>query len=151
MKKLITITIMLLLSYNISFAANTAVENQDRAMEIYHSITCNACDSDNLALDDTKLGIELREIVENKVMAGFSDEEIIKQLILQYGDFISPKNDKINLSLILWVAVIVVAILGIISALYYIKASKRKFAKTNAIFYENEKSGITDVLDSINN
>ncbi len=73
MKKITIIAFTLIFISLPALAASTITENNERELEIYNSVNCNACDAPNLALDDTKLGKELKEIVENKVMAGFSN------------------------------------------------------------------------------
>ncbi len=66
--------------------------NKQRAQDLYHELRCVACNSQSIADSNAEIAAAMRQLVQEKIAAGWSDEQIKSFLRERYGDgiFFTP-------------------------------------------------------------
>jgi cytochrome c-type biogenesis protein CcmH/NrfF len=76
---------------------------------------------------DCPSGIPMREIIDEKIIAGISKEEIIQDFIDEYGEAVLAAPPKSGFNLYAWITPILALILGLIIVLFLlVKWSQRR-------------------------
>lgn len=116
MKKL---TALFLLFYSISlFAAEDMLDFDNLAQEkSYHHLTqqlrCPQCQNNNIADSNATIAVDMRHKVLELLKQGNSEQQVINYMIERYGHFVSYDPPITAATIILWIAPIVLMILGI--------------------------------------
>ena len=83
----------------------------------YHQLAlelrCLVCQNQNLAESDAELAGDLRLLVQEQLLAGSSDEEIIGYLVARYGEFVHYKPSFAGANLLVWLLPVAFLILGL--------------------------------------
>ena len=106
------------------------LENQKqelRARNISKNIRCMVCQ--NQSIDDSfaPLAKDLRILIRDKIMKGYTDEEVYAYLTDRYGDFILLKPPFKLTTLALWFLPFVFLAIGIFLLFFHNKESKKKY------------------------
>lgn len=75
-----------------------------RAREVSKELRCLVCRNESIDESNADLARDLRILVRERIMAGDSDEEVIKFLTDRYGEFVLLRPSTSGANLILWVA-----------------------------------------------
>ena len=102
----------------VALAANvSAVAAQDiyseETLEIARKLQCPVCQGQSVADSNSQLARQMRDIIERRVQAGESEEEIIAYFVASYGDWIVTEPEKSGFSLGLWWMPVLVVVLGV--------------------------------------
>ena len=133
-KNLLIILIFSLFQFfsNISFSVepDEVLKNQNlelRARNISKNIRCMVCQ--NQSIDDSfaPLAKDLRILIRDKIMKGYTDEEVYAYLTDRYGDFILLKPPFKLTTLALWFLPFIFLAVGIFLIFFYNKESKKKY------------------------
>ena len=103
---------------------NTKLET--RARSISKNIRCMVCQNQSIDESSAPLAKDLRILIRNKVVEGYSDGEIYKYLSSRYGDFILLNPPLKLITLGLWCLPLLFIFFGI-----YIIYSHNKKSKKN--------------------
>ncbi len=117
---------------NISFSVepDEILKNQNlelRARNISKNIRCMICQ--NQSIDDSfaPLAKDLRILIRDKIIKGYTDEEVYTYLTDRYGDFILLKPPFKLSTLALWFLPFVFFLIGIFLVFFHNKKSKKKY------------------------
>tara|TARA_B100000287_G_C20536900_1_gene743092 strand:+ start:525 stop:938 length:414 start_codon:yes stop_codon:yes gene_type:complete len=133
-KNLLIILIFSLFQFfsNISFSVepDEVLKNQNlelRARNISKNIRCMVCQ--NQSIDDSfaPLAKDLRILIRDKIMKGYTDEEVYAYLTDRYGDFILLKPPFKLTTLALWFLPFIFLAIGIFLVFFHNKESKKKY------------------------
>ena len=112
-----------------SFAGVTAVAAQDvysdETLEISRKLQCPVCEGQTVADSTSKLAVQMRAIIEEKVQAGESEEQIIDFFVARYGESIVTEPPKSGFSLALWWMPVVVVVLGAVVVGVFVRERTR--------------------------
>ena len=98
-----------------------------RARNISKKIRCMVCQ--NQSIDDSvaPLAKDLRILIRNKILEGYSDDEIFVYLTDRYGDYILLKPPFKLSTLALWSLPFVFFMIGIFVIFFHNKKSKKEY------------------------
>ena len=87
-------------------------EMQDRAKALFLQLRCVVCQNQSIGDSDADVARDLREIVREQMLAGKTDREIQDFLVARYGEFILLKPVFAWHTAILWVAPVLLLLVG---------------------------------------
>ena len=91
-------------------------EMQDRAKALFLQLRCVVCQNQSIGDSDADVAKDLREIVREQMLAGRTDGEIQDFLVARYGEFILLKPVFAWHTAILWVAPVLLLVIGALLA-----------------------------------
>ena len=117
-------------SISFSVEPDEILKNQNlelRARNISKNIRCMICQ--NQSIDDSfaPLAKDLRILIRDKIIKGYTDKEVYAYLTDRYGDFILLKPPFKLTTLALWFLPFVFLIIGIFLVFFHNKESKKKY------------------------
>jgi len=117
-------------SISFSLEPDEILKNQNlelRARNISKNIRCMVCQ--NQSIDDSfaPLAKDLRILIRDKIIKGYTDKEVYAYLTDRYGDFILLKPPFKLTTLALWFLPFVFLIIGIFLVFFHNKESKKKY------------------------
>jgi cytochrome c-type biogenesis protein CcmH len=102
------IAVLGLLLGNAVFAIDTASFDdpvlQSRYLKLTHELRCLQCQNESIADSNATLAGDLRRQVREMLLAGNSDQEILKFLTDRYGDFVLYRPPMSARTMIVWLA-----------------------------------------------
>ena len=84
--------------------ADMTERQQARAEVLYKEIRCPVCTAQAVAESDATLSKDLRRRIETLIVAGKTDEEVLQELTLTYGDDIRLRPAREARTVPLWAA-----------------------------------------------
>ena len=114
-------------SISFSVEPDEILKNQNlelRARNISKNIRCMVCQ--NQSIDDSfaPLAKDLRILIRDKIIKGYTDKEVYAYLTDRYGDFILLKPPLKLSTFALWILPFVFLAIGIFIVFFYNKKSK---------------------------
>ena len=116
------ITAFLILAVSLSVMAQTSPvpeplvfesqEQQDRFDKLTKELRCLVCQNQNLADSDAQLAHDLRREVHDLLLTGRNDDEIKQFLVDRYGDFVLYRPPVQTNTYLLWIAPLVLLLIG---------------------------------------
>jgi cytochrome c-type biogenesis protein CcmH len=88
----------------------------ERAQDVSSQLMCPTCKGQSVADSASAASNGIRKYINTRIDAGASDDEIIEELRLQYGDDIVLTPDRSGIAGLVWtlpVAVLVAAVVGL--------------------------------------
>jgi len=89
-------------------------QQEERFKQLTSELRCTVCQNQNLADSDAQLAHDLRAQVHEMLLAGKSDDEIKQFMVDRYGDFVLYRPPVQENTLLLWLAPIVLLLIGVI-------------------------------------
>ena len=83
-----------------------------KAREIFREVRCLVCQNESIDDSEAPLAYDLRVLVRQQVQAGRSEVEIKRYLTDRYGEFVLLKPSFSAGNLALWLAPVLVVVLG---------------------------------------
>ncbi|HYI15367.1 MAG TPA: cytochrome c-type biogenesis protein [Thermomicrobiales bacterium] len=105
----------------------------DETLEISRKLQCPVCDGQTVADSTSKLAGQMRAIIDEKVRAGESEEQIIDYFVARYGESVVSEPPKSGFSLALWWMPVVVVGLGAVVVGLFVRERTRPEARRQAI------------------
>ncbi len=93
--------------------------------ELLYTLRCLVCQNESLLDSDAPLAADLREQVRTRIAKGESDTQIKKYLTDRYGDFVLYKPPMQANTLLLWIGPFVLAFVGLVIAIVYVRRTHR--------------------------
>ena len=87
-------------------------EQEERFNQLTLELRCTVCQNQNLADSDATLAHDLRRKVHEMLMAGKTDEEIKQYMVERYGDFVLYRPPVQKNTYLLWLAPLVLLLIG---------------------------------------
>ena len=118
--------------YSISFSVepDEILKNQNlelRARNISKNIRCMVCQNQSIDDSSAPLAKDLRILIRDKIIKGYTDEEVYAYLTHRYGDFILLKPPFKLITLALWFLPFIFLMIGIFLVFFHNKESKKKY------------------------
>jgi cytochrome c-type biogenesis protein CcmH len=105
------------------------------------------CQNQSIDDSDAQLARDLRIIVREKLVEGFSDKQILEYLVERYGEFVLLKPRLNNQTILLWGLPLLALLFGGFAAYKtFGNAQKQKPTDTRQLS-EEEKQRLSKILD----
>lgn len=104
-------TVALLLPLT-TFAAEDVYS--ERTLDLSRKLECPVCNGQTVADSHSGTAREMRNIIEEKVQAGESDDQIIAYFVDRYGESILAEPPKSGFNLTLWWAPVAMVLFGLL-------------------------------------
>lgn len=144
MKSFMTALIVLLVatitpSYAADAGANDVYEFKnpaltERFVDLTHLLRCPKCQDQSISDSDAELAGDMRRKTAELLRDDYSDEQVVAYFVERYGDFVSFKPPVRWNTALLWLAPIVVLLLGGLLVLTLLLRARRRFEQSD----ENE-------------
>jgi len=89
-------------------------QQEERFKQLTSELRCTVCQNQNLADSDAQLAHDLRAQVHEMLLAGKSDDEIKQFMVDRYGDFVLYRPPVQENTVLLWLAPMVLLLIGVI-------------------------------------
>ncbi len=123
--------------------ADPALEARARA--ISRELRCQVCQNQSIDDSNAPLAADLRRIVRERLLAGDSDEEIIRYLTARYGDYVLLRPPVRRDTMILWYGPAIVLALGAIGLIVWFR--RRRATPDSAPLTPEEERRLKRLLD----
>jgi len=155
MSKWAAIILLLLLTgfgYSSAYAVTPDEQLSDpvqeqRARKISKKLRCVVCQNQSIDDSDAQLAGDMRRIVRERIVAGDSDEQILKFMVDRYSNFVLMRPPFAANTLILWLSPFLFIILGI-GMFWHISRRKPKSVTVLNQTDETEQR-LTEVLEEM--
>ena len=87
-------------------------QQEDRFKQLTLELRCLVCQNQNLADSDAQLAHDLRAEVHEMLLAGKTNDEIKQFMVERYGDFVLYRPPVQTNTYLLWLAPIVLLLIG---------------------------------------
>lgn len=119
---LVTLLLVTLLLVTLaSPAVAQQVQLEERVFELARDLRCPACVSESVADSAAPIAVEMRSIIQEKLEAGESEEEIVAFFVARYGDWILLDPPKRGLHLLVWLLPLIAALGGGAALTLYVR------------------------------
>ena len=113
---IIAICVMSLSAYavavDVDALANPALDQRARAVS--RQLRCLVCQNQSIEDSNADLARDLRQLVRERLTAGDTDEQAIAYIVARYGDWVLLKPPFNPSTLVLWLAPVGIAGLGLL-------------------------------------
>ncbi|WP_179108963.1 cytochrome c-type biogenesis protein CcmH [Rodentibacter caecimuris] len=121
-------------------------EQEDAYHQLTQGLRCPQCQNNNIADSNATIAVDMRAKVFELLEEGKSQPEIIEYMVQRYGHFVTYDPPLTTATIILWIAPIVLVVLG----LFFI-FNRRKNIKSAAVLEKNlseeEQDRLQQLLD----
>ncbi|MEM1244290.1 MAG: cytochrome c-type biogenesis protein, partial [Pseudomonadota bacterium] len=125
------ITLLVTVGINLSCFAQTQAmytfpnqTAQQQFVRLTTELRCLVCQNENLADSNAKLAADLRTQIHQMILAGKTDNEIKTYMVKRYGDFILYKPVFNVTTSLLWLAPLILILLGLIPLIFVMRKSR---------------------------
>jgi len=109
--------LLILLFSNLPVIAHQHTEEmlEKTAKELYEIIMCPICSGQTIAQSNSGTSIQMRDLVQKKLLQGETKEEILQYFVSKYGERILARPSKKGFNLMLWfLPFVIVAFVAIV-------------------------------------
>jgi cytochrome c-type biogenesis protein CcmH len=103
-------------------------EQELRFAELTTELRCTVCQNQNLADSDAPLAQDLRQEIEDMILAGRTDDQIKTFLVERYGDFVLYRPPVQGNTVALWAMPLVLLLVGAVAVVFVVRNRNRKLA-----------------------
>lgn len=93
-------------------AASLSPAQQARAEALFEELRCVQCQNQSIAESEAEVARIMRRVVEERIAAGDSDEEVRAYLTARYGEYVLLKPTASPKNLVLWAGPAVALLAG---------------------------------------
>jgi len=143
--------IVLWLSIATSFAAIDTYEfkdgdKQQRFQQLTADLRCPKCQNQNIADSNAAIAQDLRQKIYNMLEKDQSDDQIVDYMVARYGDFVlyEPRFDAKNS--VLWLAPLILLILGLGLVVYLSRKRSQDTDSTELILDQQQEKSLAKLL-----
>ncbi len=155
MRRLSTIITVLLVLLAVCAGPAIAVEPDEilgdpvleqRARKLSTGLRCLVCQNQSIDDSNAPLAKDLRVLVREKLVEGYSDQQILDHLVDRYGEFVLLKPRFGGQTMLLWLLPGI--ILGV-GTIFVIRLFRRKYEPADSVspLNKNEEAALTKILD----
>lgn len=102
------------------------VAQEERFNLLVQELRCPKCQNNNLADSNSELSTDLKTIIQEKIIAGEDNQQIVSYLTERYGDFITYRPPVKPSTWLIWFGPFVILFIGIFFIIRFL--SRRKMA-----------------------
>jgi len=139
------------LSIATSFAAIDTYEFKDsdkqkRFQQLTADLRCPKCQNQNIADSNAAIAQDLRQKIYNMLEKDQSDDQIVDYMVARYGDFVlyEPRFDAKNS--VLWLAPLILLILGLGLVVYLSRKRSQDTDSTELILDQQQEKSLAKLL-----
>lgn len=124
MNRLLTsIALVLALVAGVAFTSVVSAQDvySERTMELAQRLQCPVCSGQSVADSQVTLAQQMRDVIEQKVQAGESDEQILAYFTARYGENVLLEPPKSGFTLTLWWIPPAVLLMGGLAVVLYMR------------------------------
>ena len=113
------VTAMVVMAVALVFLVSTEPVDADRAQQIGARIKCPVCQGESIADSPSPMAEDMMALVQEKVADGATDQQIIDDLLASYSGAVLLDPPLRGLTLWLWLAPLVAAVIGVAVILWW--------------------------------
>ena len=98
----------------------------EETLRISRKLECPVCNGQTVADSTSQIARQMRDVIEQKVQAGESEEQIIDFFVARYGESIVTEPPKSGFTLALWWMPVVVVVLGAAVVALFVRERTRR-------------------------
>ena len=125
MRKISLNIIFILLIFQ-NFAYSLSSTDSKREQNLFKEIRCLVCQSQTIHESNSELAEDIKLLIREKVLAGKTDHEIKQFLVEKYGEWILMTPRFNQHTYLLWIAPLIIFIIGFWFILNKVSSSKQK-------------------------
>lgn len=115
---------------------------EQRVFEIAGQIRCPVCRSESVANSNATISIEMRSIIQEQLLEGKTEAEILTYFQASYGDWILLDPPKKGFLLIVWIAPLIAVVVALLIFLVLIRRWTKKANQTPIVLSDHELSQV---------
>tara|TARA_X000000950_G_C13443612_1_gene469046 strand:- start:57 stop:440 length:384 start_codon:yes stop_codon:yes gene_type:complete len=121
----LSFTIIFIVVLNLVSAQTSMTDEQsNRAIDLYKETRCLVCQGQTIYDSNSELATDLKLYIQEEIVAGKTDDQIKKQLVTNYGEWILMTPSLVTSNYFLWFGPFIFLILGIFMIYRYIRTKK---------------------------
>ena len=124
-------------------AASPDLEEQTRS--IAAELRCVVCQNLSVADSPSEMAQQMRAVVREQLQAGKTPEQVKEFFVSKYGEWVLLKPKTTGFSALLWILPYVVLVLGVITALWFIRGWARA-KKFHALGVDSNEAARSELL-----
>jgi cytochrome c-type biogenesis protein CcmH len=101
---------------------------EQRYQELSAELRCPKCQNQNIADSNAPIAQDLRRMLHQQLEQGASDEEILDYMVARYGEFVRYRPRFGGVTTILWIAPMLLLLLGIVVVLMTLRGRRQEGA-----------------------
>jgi len=102
-------------------------------------LRCPKCQNQNIADSNAPIAQDLRKLLHQQLEAGAGDEEILDYMVARYGEFVRYRPSFDGATAVLWLAPILLLLLGIIVVALTLRGRRGNSAGAAALDADDEQ------------
>jgi len=106
-------------------AQSGGVTLEARVFDIGKQLRCPICVSESVAASSSQIALTMREEIQELVLAGLSDQEILDSFTESYGDWVLLKPPRRGVHLLVWLLPVAVIAVGAVLLYSFMRRSTR--------------------------
>lgn len=115
-----------LMAWALLIAAASGTSLDDQVYAIARQLMCPVCAGQTVAESDSALAREMKAIIQQKLQAGETSDQILRYFVGQFGESVLAEPRPGGISLILYAAPPLALIAGLVIALVFIRRSRAR-------------------------
>ncbi|WP_323041007.1 cytochrome c-type biogenesis protein [Gemmobacter sp.] len=119
---------------------------ETRAREISRDLRCLVCRNESIDESNADLARDLRLLVRERLVAGDSNAEVVDFVVDRYGEYVLLRPMATGSNLLLYVAGPVMLVLGLGTAVLYLRRRRVADAPPPEALTEAEKTRLDEIL-----
>ena len=123
------LVLLLLLIAPLGLAQEAGVTMEARVFDIARQLRCPICVSESVAASSAQISQTMRAEIQEYILAGLSDQQILDEFTAAYGDWILLEPPRRGIHLLVWLLPVVVAIAGAAMLIGFMRRSTRAAAE----------------------
>ena len=120
---------------------------ESRARSLSTEIRCMVCQNQSIDDSDAPLARDLRLLVREKLVEGYSDDQVIEHLVARYGEFVLLRPRFHMGTLLLWLTPLLALLIGL--AFLAARMRQKQSGDPGGELSEDEKKKLTNILKAI--
>lgn len=136
MKHIVIALLLLVSGAQLGFAKEAApamgndAAMQDRVMKLSEELRCLVCQGQSLADSHSDFALDMRRKIQSLMEQGMSDKEVKEYLVARYGDFILYRPPFKGTTAFVWLAPLILFVLGAGILIINLVRRRRKLASS---------------------
>tara|TARA_B100001057_G_scaffold463597_1_gene517721 strand:- start:463 stop:846 length:384 start_codon:yes stop_codon:yes gene_type:complete len=121
----LSLTIIFIVVLNsVSAQTNMTDEQSNRAIDLYKETRCLVCQGQTIYDSNSELATDLKLYIQEEILAGKTNDQIKKQLVTNYGEWILMTPSLVTSNYFLWFGPFIFLFLGVVMIYRYITIKK---------------------------
>jgi len=119
---------------------------EQRYRRLSGELRCPKCQNQNIADSNAPIAQDLRKLLYEQLEAGASDEEILDDMVSRYGEFVRYRPRFGGVTLALWIAPVVLLLLGLSAVTLVLRASTKNSSTRSDALSDAEQAQLNALL-----